>query len=136
MDDEHLSRVSGYLSSYGWEYEVDAPNRILTRFADASEDTEFNLIITLSESWIGLTVWPYIFGLRAEQAGAIWRKAGQLNYQIKMARFALTEQNDVALCLDLPIDGLSETLLHRALDTISYYADTYYPVLLEMWQST
>ena len=133
MTETTVSSVCMFLDSYGWKYEVFEKTKILTRFLGEKSDTQFNLIISVSEHWIGLTVWPYLLAPPKEKLNELYKRVCQLNFDLKLARLSLADTGETALCVDIPTLALDEALFHLAMDTITYYADSLYLKLLDLW---
>jgi hypothetical protein len=49
-----------------------------------------------------------------------------LNREINMAKFAIDDDADVVLTVELPTENLEEGEFKDALDALSYYADKHY----------
>lgn len=135
MSDEVVTKIIEYLRSYGWESTKEHDKEILVRFLGEKSDTEFHLIVDIESSWVILTIWPYLpllpVGKETEALQLLCKK----NFDMKLARLAMTDKGDVALCVDVPTDLLSESFFHLALDIISYYADIIYPEFVYFWQN-
>lgn len=133
MNESVLKDVSQYLRAYGWESSQSDDNKILVRFLGERSDTEFHVIIGIDENWIAITIWPYLPPFPPEKRLEAFQSLCQRNFQIKLARFALTDAGETVLCVDLPTKGLTEHLFHLGLDVIYYYADVMYPDLVLLW---
>lgn len=133
MTEPTFNQVCMYFDSYGWKYEIAADGRLVAAFAGEQSGMQFNLVVAVSEHWVGLTIWPYLMAIKEQQRGIIAGKLAMLNfYELKLARFALTSNGEVTLCLDLPVAALTESLFHVSLDMICFYADAHYAELVTL----
>lgn len=129
-----IKDVAGFLGSYGWKYDQPNDHELIVRFTGTNTETEFQLIIGVSESWIGLTIWPYLFPFPPDKEIEALKEICRTNFDIKLARLAMKSTGEITLCVDLSINGLTESYFHFALDILSYYADILYPIFLKYWE--
>ncbi len=128
-----ITDLERYLESYGWKFGKQNDNELLIRFVGENTNTEFHLIISLSDNWVALTVWPYLFQFPPERELDGVKEVCKTNFDLKLARLAMKSTGEITLCIDLPATGLTESMFHIALDVISYYADNLYPKFLIFW---
>lgn len=121
------------MQSYGWDFSQQNDNELITRFIGENSDTEFHLIIGITQHWIALTIYPYLLPFPMEKQTDALQLLCKHNFQLKLARLGMTEKGETTLCVDLPIEELSESLFHLGLDIISYYADIMYPDFVSFW---
>jgi len=132
MSDINLELLGKYLESYGWKYEIHEGEFIIL-FKGEQSDAEFHLIMSTSENWIGLTIWPFVFLPIGKEDAAI-KFICKKNFDLKMVRLGMTEKGEISLCADLSFIDLTEKQFHNALDVLSYYADVLYPELVAFWE--
>lgn len=126
-------QIEEFIHSYGWELERQTNGELITRFVGETTDTNFNLIIAADEKWLSLTVWPYFPYIPAKKRVGVLDLIAKRNFQMRLARLVLTDAGDVAICLDLPAETLSEPVFHTCLDVITWYADALHPEFLAFW---
>lgn len=126
-------QIEQFIRSYGWKFESQTNGELITRFVGETTDTNFNLIIAADEKWLSLTVWPYFPYIPTEKRTEVLDLIAKCNFQVRLARLALTASGDIAICLDLPAEALTEPVFHTCLDVITWYADSLYPEFLAFW---
>jgi hypothetical protein len=137
MDLNIQNQIKDYIKSYEWEFsqeqEFSQGHEFLIRFLGEISNTEFHLIINVENEWISFTIWPYLPAIPKEKQIESLTLLCSHNYGMKLARFGITDDGVVALCIDLPVDGLNERTFHLALNVISYYADNLYSDFIILW---
>jgi len=133
MSDTNLQIIKKYLDNYGWEYTQKSERELILRFLGEESNTEFNLIITLDQHWVGLTIWPYLLPFPKKIEYSAIKSLCKWNFQTKLVRLGISENGETSMCLDLPLENLNEGLFHLGLDLISYYADMLYPEFVTLW---
>lgn len=133
MVEKIISEVCHYLDAYGWEYSKRDDTTVVTQFIAEECDTRFNLLVSASEHWIGLTILPFLLKFPDSKHEKLLNQICKVNLDLKLARLAQTNSGEMVLCIDLPVQFLSEEFFHLALDIITYYADSLYPVFLQLW---
>lgn len=92
-----------------------------------AESKSFRFFVRLTESWIFFTIVPFVAA--AKNAAAEHRlhaKLLRLNRDINMAKFAIDEDGDVVLTVELPTENLDASEFRDAMDALSFYADRHY----------
>ncbi|MDD2522399.1 MAG: YbjN domain-containing protein [Anaerolineaceae bacterium] len=133
MAEPITTKIGQFIQSYDWEFTQEANNEFTTRFVGETTNTSFNLIVNIDEKWISLTVWPYLPNIPEKKEVEALQLICKRNFQIRLARLAMTDQGDIALCLDFPVEVLTEQCFHDSLDVITYYADALFPDFLSFW---
>ena len=64
----------------------------------------------------------------------LYRHLLRLNREMNMAKFAIDDDADVVLTVELPTENLDESEFKDALDALSYYADRHYVEVLNLAQ--
>ena len=91
----------------------------------------FRFFVRLTESWIFFTIVPFVVAPRSQAAAlGLYALLLRLNREINMAKFALDDDGDVVLTVELPTQNLDDTEFRDALDALSYYADRHYLAVL------
>ena len=100
-----------------------------------AESKSFRFFVRLTESWIFFTIVPFV---RAPEDPAIehrlHRQLLRLNREINMAKFAIDDEGDVVLTVELPTENLDASEFRDALDALCFYADRHYVDLARIGQ--
>lgn len=127
-------RVEEFLSKDGWPFErVDNHT---WRSGFRGDVNSFRFFVRLTDNWIFFTIVPFVVGPKLEAAELrMYRHLLKLNREINMAKFAIDDDADVVLTVELPTESLNESEFKDALDALSYYADRHYLDVLNLAQS-
>ena len=91
------------------------------------EAKSFRFFVRLTENWIFFTIVPFV---RAAPSGPAERRLHRyllrLNREINMAKFAIDDEGDVVLTVELPTENLDASEFRDALDALVFYADKHY----------
>jgi hypothetical protein len=97
------------------------------RSAFHGETKSFRFFIRLTENWIFFTIVPFVLAPKTERGQhSLHRLLLRLNREINMAKFAIDDDEDVVLTVELPTENLDQSEFKDALDALSYYADKHY----------
>ena len=92
-----------------------------------AESKSFRFFVRLTESWIFFTIVPFISAPKNPAAAhRLHARLLKLNRDINMAKFALDEDGDVVLTVELPTENLDASEFRDAMDALSFYADRHY----------
>jgi len=127
--------VEEYLQRDHWPFDrIDAGT---WRSGFRGEVSSFRFFVRLSQHWIFFTIVPFLIAPKdAECQRRLYRRLLELNREINMAKFAIDEDEDVVLTVELPVEALENSEFKDALDALSYYADKHYLELLNLAQQT
>jgi hypothetical protein len=124
-------RVEEYLQRDGWPFERVDGNTWRSGFR--GDVNSFRFFLRLTENWIFFTIVPFVVAPRSEKAALdLYRHLLRLNREINMAKFAIDDDADVVLTVELPTENLDEAEFKDALDALSYYADKHYLDVLNL----
>jgi hypothetical protein len=128
------SRVEEFLTKDGWPFEkVDD---VTWRSGFRGDVNSFRFFVRLTENWIFFTIVPFVVAPKLEATAlALYRHLLKLNREINMAKFAIDDDADVVLTVELPTENLDESEFKDALDALSYYADKHYLDVLNLAQT-
>jgi hypothetical protein len=125
--------VEEFLARDDWPFERIDPNTWRSGFR--GDTNSFRFFIRLTENWIFFTIVPFVVAARSPQnEGKLHRRLLELNREINMAKFALDDDDDVVLTVELPVETLDFSEFKDALDALSFYADRYYLEVLNLAQ--
>lgn len=117
------STLENYLTRYGWTFEKHGAAIVAGM---ETSDAQFLVLFQLNSPWLRIN-FP-IFAPGQEKSAAFYARLLQLNDSIRLARFALTDQGDVTLNLDIYCEPVLEyTLFEVSLDVITYIAEKAFP---------
>ncbi len=124
-------QVEEFLERDGWPFERVDHNTWRSGFR--GDKNSFRFYIRLSEHWIFYTIVPFVVApKRPEQEMRLYRRLLELNRDINMAKFAIDDDHDVVLTVELPVENLVYSEFKDALDALSFYADKHYVELLNL----
>jgi hypothetical protein len=127
--------VEELMAKDGWPHErVDEHT---WRSGFRGDVNSFRFFVRLTENWIFFTIVPFVVAPKSEAAAlGLYRHLLKLNREMNMAKFAIDDDNDVVLTVELPTENLDESEFKDALDALSYYADKHYLDVLNLAQKT
>ncbi len=126
-------RVEEFLAKDEWPFERVDPTTWRSGFR--GDVNSFRFFVRLTENWIFFTIVPFVVGPKSDQAAlGLYRHLLKLNREINMAKFAIDDDLDVVLTVELPTEHLDEGEFKDALDALSYYADKHYLGVLNLAQ--
>jgi hypothetical protein len=125
--------VEEFLTRDDWPFERLDQNTWRSGFR--GDYGSFRFFIRLTENWIFFTIVPFVVaGRRTQNEGKLHRRLLELNREINMAKFALDDDSDVVLTVELPIENMGFSEFKDALDALSFYADRHYLEVLSLVQ--
>jgi hypothetical protein len=120
-----FARVEELLTKDGWPCERADEQTLRSGFK--GDKSEFPFYVRLSENWIFFTIVPFVATPKGErQALSLYRHLLKLNRDMNLAKFALDDDGDVALSVELPTENLDDSEFKDALDALCFYADRHY----------
>jgi hypothetical protein len=127
------ARVEEMLTKDGWPFERVDDHTWRSGFR--GDVNSFRFFVRLTDNWIFFTIVPFVVAPKSEGAAlALYRHLLKLNREINMAKFAIDDDADVVLTVELPTENLDESEFKDALDALSYYADKHYLDILNLAQ--
>src|SRR5262245_12446280 len=125
--------VEEFLAKDGWPFERIDEHTWRSGFR--GEVNSFRFFVRLTDNWIFFTIVPFVVAPRSdERALDLYGHLLRLNREMNMAKFAIDDDADVVLTVELPIESLDESEFKDALDALSYYADKHYLEVLNLAQ--
>lgn len=126
--------IEEFLTRDDWPYERLDTNTWRSGFR--GESSNFRFFIRLTENWIFFTIVPFVPSKRSYNEAKLYKRLLELNREINLAKFALDDDSDVVLTVELPAEGVGFSEFKDALDALSFYADRYYLEILGLTQNT
>jgi hypothetical protein len=125
--------VEEFMAKDGWPYERVDDNTWRSGFR--GDVNSFRFFVRLTDNWIFFTIVPFVVAPKNEASAlGLYRHLLKLNREINMAKFAIDDDADVVLTVELPTENLDEGEFKDALDALSYYADRHYLDVLNLAQ--
>jgi len=112
--------IPEFFERYEWSCEEVEPGIWRASFADEREE-EYDLFVAQTEEWLHFAVSPLTPRPRLECSIPLHETLLRLNQSLRLARFALDDEGDVALLADLPLDDLRFAHFAAALDALTGY---------------
>lgn len=126
-------RVEEFLKGDGWP--VDRVDQNTWRSGFRGEVNSFRFYVRLTENWIFFTIVPFVVAPRSnDHARELYRHLLRLNREINLAKFAIDDDDDVVLTVELPIEEAGDASMKDALEAMAYYADRHYLEVLTIAQ--
>lgn len=99
------------------------------------ETNSFRFFVRLAEDWVFFTIVPFVVAPRSSACERpLFRHLLRLNREVTLAKFALDDDDDVVLSVELPRHNLDFSEFKDGLDALSYYADKHYLEVLRLSQ--
>lgn len=117
-------KLRTFLEQYGWQYEQPGKELIVTGFRGRSG--VFRLFIQMSEAWVIMAIAPFIPRPEPACVGRLHQALLRLNYEMNLVKVGLDADEDVVLMAELPAENLRYEDVARALDAITFSADSLY----------
>lgn len=116
--------LAAFLERYGWEYEQSGEGLIVTGFR--GETGVFRLFIQEAEAWVIVAIAPFVPRPEPECLARLYTVLLRLNYEMNLVKIGLDTDDDVVLMLEIPAEALRYEDVARALDVITFSADSLY----------
>ena len=116
--------IPGFFEVYGWKYERREPTVYRTGFV--GDFGSWDIWLRATESWVFFTINPYITRPGGDRhSTAVLRAVLQANNDLNLAKFAVDEDGDISLSVELPAEGFVYSHFSDALTALAHYADEY-----------
>ncbi|MEO6954456.1 MAG: YbjN domain-containing protein [Polyangia bacterium] len=126
-------RVEEFLKGDGWP--VERVDRNTWRSGFRGDVNSFRFYVRLTDNWIFFTIVPFVVAPRSsDHARELYRHLLRLNREINLAKFAIDDDDDVVLTVELPIEDAGDASMKDALEAMAYYADRHYLEVLTIAQ--
>ena len=118
--------IESYFEQYEWHFDRLDETHFVTGFNSDVIDT-FSIYITLATNWVYFTIAPFVPAPEDARCEIkLYAHLLRLCQQINMAKFAVDNDGDITLTVELPRENLDYSEFSDALDALSYYADQTY----------
>jgi hypothetical protein len=121
-----MSFVAGDLGSffqqYGWQFERREPTVFRTGFV--GESGSYDIWLKVTDAWVYFAINPYVHRPEPSGHGNITLSALlRANHDLNLAKFALDDEGDLCLAVELPLEGFCYQHFADALTALAHYAD-------------
>lgn len=111
-----------FFQTYGWRFERRSDGVYRTGFEGDAGSQE--IWIRVSEAWVYFTINPFLSAPEGEEHGRqVLELLLRANFDVNLAKFAVDEDGDVLLTVELPREGFAYSHFADALTALSHYAD-------------
>ena len=124
--------IESYFEQYEWSFDRVDETHFLTGFNSDVIDT-FSIYITLAANWVYFTIAPFVPAPEDPRCETkLYAHLLRLCQQINMAKFAVDNDGDITLTVELPRENLDYSEFSDALSALSHYADMTYEGVLAL----
>jgi len=131
-----LNELESYLNQYGWSFEKQDENILVTGFVSESSDEKFLLIIELLSPWLRFRIPFYLPTPIQSKWDYIAKELLKVNYNSRQVYFGISDDEGIVLMTDIFIGlKLSYEAFEVAIDLITYVAETSFLPLMNFLDS-
>jgi len=112
-----------FFESYGWKYERREPSIFRTGFV--GETGPYDIWLKVTESWVYFAINPYVPKPNRGHGSGTLHTVLKANHELNLAKFAVDDDGDVLLSVEMPSEGFCYTHFADALTALAHYADDY-----------
>lgn len=122
--------IADFFETYGWQFE--RPSEGVFRTGFIGDFGHYEIWIRVSEAWVYFTISPFFRAGEGESlSDVILALLLRANHDLNLAKFALDEDGEVQLTVELPREGFAYSHFADALTALSHYADQWRPTFEE-----
>ena len=116
--------IPEYFQAYGWQFERSAEGVYRTGFV--GDTGHYEIWVRVTDQWVYFVINPYVNRSEDHEHGEeVLSLLLQANHEVNLAKFALDEEGDVLLAVELPSESFGYSHFADALTALSHYADLY-----------
>jgi hypothetical protein len=114
--------LQGFFETYGWQYERKEPSVFRTGFV--GETGHYDIWLKVTDAWVYFAINPYVQKPKTGDHGAMTLVAMlRANHELNLAKFAVDDEGDLCLSVELPVEGFCYEHFADALTALAHYAD-------------
>lgn len=118
--------IESYFRTYGWQFDRPGERHFRTGFV--GESGQYEIWVNLSDDWVYFAISPYLAKPESDNVAArVHRLLLRANHDLNLAKFALDQDKDVVLMVELPREGFGYSHFADSLTALSHYADQWRP---------
>src|SRR5690349_16152349 len=99
--------ISGFFDAYGWQYERREGAVFRTGFL--GETGQYDIWLRVTDAWIYFAISPYLPRSEHPHGDSVLTTILRANHELNLAKFAIDEDGDVLLSVELPLEGFGYT---------------------------
>ena len=131
-----LTELENYLNQYGWSFERQGENALITGFISESSEEKFLLIIELLPPWLRFRIPFYLPTPIQSNWDYIAKELLKLNYNSRQVYFGISDDEGIVLIIDVFMElDFSYDTFEVAVDLITYVAETSFLPLMSFLDS-
>jgi hypothetical protein len=117
--------LGSYFDTYGWKYE----RRDLTvyRTGFVGETGHYDIWLKVTDAWVYFAINPYVPRPEGGHGTVTLHALLRANHELNLAKFAVDDDGDMLLSVEMPSEGFCYTHFADALTALAHYADDYRP---------
>lgn len=116
--------IAAYFDSYGWNYVRQEASVYRTAFT--GETGRYDIWLKVTDHWVYFSINPYVPKPEGQPHGeGTLQVVLRANHEVNLAKFAVDDDGDVLLSVELPAEGFCYTHFCDALTALAHYADGY-----------
>lgn len=116
--------IPQFFQAYGWQFERSGEGLYRTGFV--GDSGHYEIWVRVTDQWVYFTINPFVERPDGRSHGEeVLTLLLQANHEVNMAKFALDEDGDVLLAVELPCESFGYSHFADALTALSHYADLY-----------
>lgn len=120
------------LDGYGWKYELESEDHIVTGFKSNLDDRAFTIHIFWSQDWITLLSSPLTEPISSDLDTKLSMFIARSNYYMPVVKYSISAENELVLSVELPINNLTAECLMTGLDMLCAYTEEQSEVLSQL----
>jgi hypothetical protein len=126
-------KIKEYLHQYGWEYQENENDSILTQFMFEKSEEVLLMVIQISSPWLRIYIPLYLPILSENMSPELSRKLLEINYASRQVFFSINELGYISLCTDMWISNdFTYESFETSLDCITYLAEEAFIPLMSL----
>ena len=114
--------IAGYFDNFGWNYVRQEATVYRTAFT--GETGRYDVWLKVTDAWVFFCINPYVRKPTGQPHGPGTLQAVlRANHEVNLAKFAVDDDGDVSLSVELPAEGFRYSHFCDALTALAHYAD-------------
>ena len=118
--------LENFFTAYGWEFERREAGVFRTGFV--GETGPYEIWLKITDAWVYFAINPYVQRPGGRGHGTMTLVTLlRANHELNLAKFAVDEDGDLSLTVELPLEGFCYEHFSDALTALALYADDFRP---------
>lgn len=115
--------LGSFFETYGWKYERKDTTIFRTGFA--GDTGHYDVWLKVTEDWVYFAINPYVPRPAGGHGTDTLQAMLRANHELNLAKFAMDDDGDLLLAVELPNEGFCYAHFSDALTALAHYADDY-----------